>query len=608
MATQTAVDNKRAELDYLLRAWEGRWRTRRLILLLPRLLAVMLLIAIAGTVFARSTRLLRPEQLNLIIGVGLGLAIVLLIAGLRFFGREGVAAARQFDQLFHLQERVSTALEIMDGRIRTLDQIADHQLEDAYDLAKSVDARKHIKFKIRWLEWFATLPLVVILGVLLLLPSFSSNGLSDQTQQALSAAADDIRDMTEAVATNTTLSPEERESLLESLEVSLDELENPDRTAEDAFITLSELESDLREQADSLSNELAQQQESLAAAAEALGRSNALNNLPEAGSQLDQELSELQEALSSLSPEEQAALAQQLQQAAEAAEGTSSELSQALQDAAQSLQSQNPQSAESALEQAQQALQNSRNQAQQQQQTADSLQQSANQAQQAQENIAQSEQQSQGQSSPNENDSAAQENQQQAPSNNPVLDRQEGQDSQQEGSQQPAPDSGIDQSTTLSQSGQERPQEGGFESQSPNSEQAGNAEDGSSSESDASSSSAGDGEAAERQADSGQPIEQQVTTSNNPDGEGQTEFDEIFVPETIDAEGTSNLLLEPETGDQPAIEGEFQENPTGETTVPYNQVFSDYANAANRALETDYVPLGMQDVIRDYFTSLEPGN
>ena len=41
-------------------------------------------------------------------------------------------------------------------------------------------------------------------------------------------------------------------------------------------------------------------------------------------------------------------------------------------------------------------------------------------------------------------------------------------------------------------------------------------------------------------------------------------------------------------------------------TVPYNQVYSDYANAANHALDSGYVPLGLRDVVRDYFTSLEP--
>ena len=40
--------------------------------------------------------------------------------------------------------------------------------------------------------------------------------------------------------------------------------------------------------------------------------------------------------------------------------------------------------------------------------------------------------------------------------------------------------------------------------------------------------------------------------------------------------------------------------------MSYDTVFSDYQNAANRALESDYVPLGLRDVVREYFTSLEP--
>ena len=51
---------------------------------------------------------------------------------------------------------------------------------------------------------------------------------------------------------------------------------------------------------------------------------------------------------------------------------------------------------------------------------------------------------------------------------------------------------------------------------------------------------------------------------------------------------------------------DFDDNPLGESRVSYDAVFSDYQNAANRALESDYVPLGLRDVVRDYFTSLEP--
>ena len=67
------------------------------------------------------------------------------------------------------------------------------------------------------------------------------------------------------------------------------------------------------------------------------------------------------------------------------------------------------------------------------------------------------------------------------------------------------------------------------------------------------------------------------------------------------------MTLESGDENQPLVEGEFSENPTGEVSVPYNEVFSDYSDAANQALERDYVPLGMEDVVRDYFTSIEPG-
>ena len=68
----------------------------------------------------------------------------------------------------------------------------------------------------------------------------------------------------------------------------------------------------------------------------------------------------------------------------------------------------------------------------------------------------------------------------------------------------------------------------------------------------------------------------------------------------------NNVELAPDDSNAPVREGDFSENPNGQVTVPYNQVFSDYADAANHALDSDYVPLGLRDVVRDYFTSLEP--
>ncbi len=94
---------------------------------------------------------------------------------------------------------------------------------------------------------------------------------------------------------------------------------------------------------------------------------------------------------------------------------------------------------------------------------------------------------------------------------------------------------------------------------------------------------------------------------NNPDGAGEADYQAVFAPRfSVEAAGEDELRLGADPGEAPLTEGEFQDNPLGESVVPYNQVFSSYADAASRALESDYIPLGMRDVIRDYFSSLDP--
>ena len=44
----------------------------------------------------------------------------------------------------------------------------------------------------------------------------------------------------------------------------------------------------------------------------------------------------------------------------------------------------------------------------------------------------------------------------------------------------------------------------------------------------------------------------------------------------------NNIQLDPDASNAPVQEGDFSENPNGQVTVPYNQVFSDYADAANQ--------------------------
>jgi hypothetical protein len=44
----------------------------------------------------------------------------------------------------------------------------------------------------------------------------------------------------------------------------------------------------------------------------------------------------------------------------------------------------------------------------------------------------------------------------------------------------------------------------------------------------------------------------------------------------------------------------------GAAAVPYAEVYPSYAAAAAEALERAYVPAGLRDYVRDYFSRLEP--
>jgi hypothetical protein len=44
----------------------------------------------------------------------------------------------------------------------------------------------------------------------------------------------------------------------------------------------------------------------------------------------------------------------------------------------------------------------------------------------------------------------------------------------------------------------------------------------------------------------------------------------------------------------------------GRAGVPYREVYAEYADQAGAALEGSYIPLGLKQYVRDYFSSLEP--
>ena len=120
-------------------------------------------------------------------------------------------------------------------------------------IAEQVDVSQHIRFEMRWLHWLAVVVLAIVLAILLLIPDTGSGAFSNPAADAaIAEAVEDVRDMTEAVANETELTSEEREDLQQSLEQALDDLEEPNTSPEEAFAAVSNLEEELRQQANDL--------------------------------------------------------------------------------------------------------------------------------------------------------------------------------------------------------------------------------------------------------------------------------------------------------------------------------------------------------------------
>jgi hypothetical protein len=594
MATNTLPQNPRNELEQLLQQWESRWRLKRLVLYLPRVLLLAFGLGILVALVVGILRLV-PASVMLMLVIGLSSATMIALSiFFGFFSRTGIERARKFDALFGLQERLATTFELLDGRIKTVEELADLQLHDTLHKAQDIDPKKLIRLEWRKWEWFgamlAGLLLVLILGLMFLLNSVAG-GMGADTQLAIEAAADTTGETIELIGTDTTLTDEDRESLIDSAEATLAELQNPETSAEDAFAAMSELESDLTAQAQEIREDIDNSQAGLSSASASLGSSD-----PDA-SQLGQQLGDYSQSLSSMSAEEQQALAQDLQEAADAVREENPELAESLEEAAEAIENGNHAGAESALQTAGQQAEAASQANGEASESAEQMEDLAAEAEQSARDIATSEfnenAQAEGEIDPNgtiEEELGMEE---------PNIAGAEGEDGG--GGNGEDPSTGQSGDLVESDDPGARPADTSGQSEGEGLEGEGSGEESNT------GSGAGDGESPQTNEVQGGAPQSEVSNNNQADGLGESEYEEVYAPiQDTPNQGEEDVALDTEEGGQPAVEGNFQENPAGASNVPYNEVFGDYSDEANAALESGYVPLGVRDIVRDYFTSIEP--
>lgn len=594
MESASQHKNKATELELIVDGWERRHEWRLLSKTVPRSLIAALLISLVVGIAGYLRFRLSAEQLALITaGVCAGGGILNVLYTL-VFPRPLSVRARYFDLEFDLKERISTAFELMHGRIMTHPEIESRQIADALEHARAIEPRACIQMDFRPRELAALLFLSLVMLGLLVLPAFVDVDLiADATSAAVEAAREDLREIIEAVATDTDLDDIDRQDLLDALEVALERLQEEDISEEEAFAAMSQLAAELDEMDVRLADTVELDQSTTEAALDALedfippsetdnvnaDSSNQFQAPPDDLLDLSQTLESIAQGAQEMSPEEAAAAAEALRNAAEALSQMNDELSRQLNEMSEALEDADAEALQELLAAAREQLAQEEQQRQQGEDARAMLQEQSEQAQQSAEAIARQQ---------------AQEGQQQVP------DPRQGQGEQSESGQQRGGQQGDQESDQARQGASQG-------NQSPETNRPGSGENMSRSrDSRSSGGGAGEGAPSNESLPGSAGEDQGADTNNRTTGQAEIEYEALYSPSGIGGGGQEEIQLQTDASDTTLKEGDFDDNPLGESRVSYDTVFSEYQNAANRALESDYVPLGLRDVVRDYFTSLEP--
>lgn len=590
-------DERRA-LTEMVRAWDRRLRLQRALRWLPFSVAAglgagIVLVLALGTAWISAALALTAA------------APLLMLLIVWVMPRADLESARDFDLRFELQERMSTAFELIDGRIHADEQITLQQIRDAYAHGQIIDARAQMPLQSRFRDWLPALALAVLLAALLLFNPLAAALPTAPTvpgSAAVAEAGEALERITQEIAADAALSPEERAELLQQLQQTREALAMPEITPEEALATLSSMQAELQERAQELEARAEMGRNAQARAAESLRAVEAGGQMtdpsaappPQAGGEgmeLAAALQQISEGMESMDQAQREQLADALEQAADALEATNPEAAQALRDAAEALRQGDTEAAQEALERAAEALDNQQQRQQNQQQAAENLRQQAQQL---------------GQ--PGQPGEPGESGEQGEPGGGGLGEAgAEGVEQIQEGGGQPGGEAGD-------QPGGDQPGEGGQPGGQPGDSGTDGGAEGGQPGAAQSEQPGGMGAGAGDQpggagSDSGGGQPGTLTdVDNSPDGTGESQYQPIYAPRRIGGEGgDEQIVLEPDQGALPLREGQLSENPTGDVLVPYNEVFSDYSDAVSRELARDYIPLGLRDIVRDYFASLEPG-
>jgi len=541
-----------SDLSRTMDGWLRWMRVRRAVTWAVRGLAAALALAfVAALVGMVEARLLRMEFLTLVAALALLLPpLTALVAWL--WPIHPLKAARYFDRVFGLNERVSTALELNSAKdpkgllktFRVSDELVQQQLDDAFRAARAVKARQSLPLRLPLRDGL----LALIFIVLLALAWFKGDDLfqaAQQThavQQAEAEQVQKIEQILSQIQKNDALSEEQKQALSEPLEQALSELKN-NPSQEGAVSTLTST----GEKLEALSDPKAQEMSQALKEAGSQAATQEDSPLQSAGQKLAQgdtvgaasDLANID--VSQLSDTQKQQLADQLNTMADSLAASNPQLANDLQAAADALQSGDTAQAQQALNQAAQTM----SQTGQQQ----AMSQAAN--------------------------GAAQQMQQGA-------------------GQMLAAGGGQQQANQPGQSGQQG------QGQSGSSNQPG--------QMPGTGSGSGQGQSQGSNGTGQQSGSSPIPQSNGPGDGGESAYEQIYAPELLGGKDGENVTLPQSGGQDGETVGQGPTTPgdPGQSLVPYEQVYSQYDQSNHQAIESGTIPFEFLDTIRNYFDSLKP--
>ncbi len=538
------------DLSLMLKNWLRWMRFQRSVSWAQHGLTLGLILALAiGSIQLIEARLLRGEFLTLVFALALTLPILCGITAY-LWPIPLNKAARHFDRVFNLQERLSTALELNKDQ-RTASRLLQQQFQDTLAAAQTVRPERDMPVRLKAFEGLLALIFVALVGLIWVRgdPWFQAAQQTRAVQQAVNLQEQKIEQIIQQIQSNPSLSEQQKQALTEPLQQAQQGLQaNPSLENSVSILTSTneKLQALSDAQAPQLSQALQQAGTQLAgqpgSPLESMGQQLANGNPISAAAQLKNL------DLSKLNAADAQQLANQLKNMAQTLGSTDPQLASDLNSAAQALSQGDTAAAQAAIQQAAKDL------AQNGQQII--LSQTAGQA-------AQQMQAGAGQILAAGG----------SPQNAPGTQGQAGtnQSGQANGAGQPGSSQNPSQGSGTSGSGKGEGQ---------GSQTAGN-EAGSA------------------------PIPQ-----NNGAGDGgQSNYEQIYAPSLLGGgQGPTVQLPSSGQGQDGTVTGQGPTSPSdsNQSLVPYTQVYSQYQQTNTQAIENGDVPFDFIQVIRSYFNSLTP--